>query len=157
MAKAANAITRGTESRQLVVPPSPQPRPGWVYEVVVSVLAAANHPLRPDEVVRLAEQAHGRPIAPSSIRNCLHQAAARTSELQSSDFATGATHCVGSAVSARRRYDQATAGIACPAAGLKAASGRDRPADLTDRCALRDRGDAVGSDRGTPHPGIRHA
>lgn len=35
MTKAAKAITRGTESCQLVTPRPPQPRTGWVYEVVV--------------------------------------------------------------------------------------------------------------------------
>ncbi len=52
-------------------------RPGWVYELVVAVLAAASQPLRPQEVVQLAERAHGHPIAPSSIRNCLREAANR--------------------------------------------------------------------------------
>jgi len=36
---------------------------------VVTVLTAANQPLRPQEVICQAERVHGHQIAPSSIRN----------------------------------------------------------------------------------------
>jgi len=54
-----------------------RPRPGWVHDIVVAVLAAASQPLRPQEVIRLAERVHERRIAPSSVRNCLREASAR--------------------------------------------------------------------------------
>ena len=80
MTKAAAAIVRDKCSGEAVadrVTPT-RARPGWVLELVIAVLADANHPLRPQEVIRQVERIHGRPIAPSSIRNCLREAAKRT-------------------------------------------------------------------------------
>lgn len=76
MARVAAEVRRSNPPRQPVTKPV-RLRPGWVYEVVVAVLAAADQPLRPQEVICLAERVHGRPIAPSSIRNCLREAAIR--------------------------------------------------------------------------------
>ncbi len=71
LADAAAALSRAPADRQ----PSParfdQPRPGWVLELIVAVLASSHQPLRPQDVIRGAEQMQGRPIAPSSIRNAL--------------------------------------------------------------------------------------
>ena len=58
-------------------PAAPELRPGWVYEVVVAVLAATNEPLRPRDIIQLAARLHGDPIAPSSVRNCLRMVSAR--------------------------------------------------------------------------------
>jgi hypothetical protein len=55
----------------------PRPRPGWVYETVVAALAAAGGPLRRQDVIRHAERVHDQRISPSSIRNCLREAASR--------------------------------------------------------------------------------
>ena len=46
-------------------------------DLVLTVLTAANQPLRPQEVIHQAERVHGYAIAPSSIRNCLREAANR--------------------------------------------------------------------------------
>ena len=78
LAKFAATIQRGNGSRQPFARERAQPRPGWVREVVVAVLADAEAPLRPHEVIRRAERLHGHPIAPSSIRNCLREDANRT-------------------------------------------------------------------------------
>jgi hypothetical protein len=77
MANARAAIRHRGGARQSVASGPAPLRPGWVYEVVVAVLAEANQPLRPEEVIRQAERIHRRRIAPSSIRNCLREAATR--------------------------------------------------------------------------------
>jgi hypothetical protein len=46
-----------------------------VLELVVTVLEVASEPKRPQEIIDQAERIHGRSIAPSSIRNCLREAA----------------------------------------------------------------------------------
>jgi len=48
-----------------------------VYELVVAVLAASSHALRPQDVIDQAERLHGHQVPPSSIRNCLRQSARR--------------------------------------------------------------------------------
>ncbi len=50
---------------------TPAPRPGWVNDLVLRVLAGADRPLGPHEVHRRAELAHGQTISRSSIRNAL--------------------------------------------------------------------------------------
>jgi len=75
LTKTAASLARGRAEppldRALVAPM----RPGWVYELVIAVLAAANQPLRPQDVIQQAERVRGHRIAPSSIRNCLREAA----------------------------------------------------------------------------------
>ena len=47
--------------------------------MVVAVLADADAPLRPQEVIhQIVKRVHGHRVAPSSIRNCLREAANRT-------------------------------------------------------------------------------
>jgi hypothetical protein len=41
------------------------------------VLASSSQPLRPQEVIRRAQQVHGSRLAPSSIRNALRMASQR--------------------------------------------------------------------------------
>jgi len=77
MAKIASAIQSGTGSPQHVAQEVAPLRPGWIYEIVVAVLSAANQPLRPQEVIHRAERLHGHRIAPSSVRNCLREASKR--------------------------------------------------------------------------------
>ena len=77
MAKASEVIARTPEHRHPVgrQPAPAAPRPGWVYELVVAVLAASSHALRPQDVIHQAQRLHGYRVPPSSIRNCLRQSA----------------------------------------------------------------------------------
>lgn len=93
-------IGRG-QGRHRHVPAPPELRPGWVYEVVLAVLATANLPLRPRDVIQLADRLHGDPIAPSSVRNCLRtvsgarmarSSASRTARTDSVAFALNNDH-----------------------------------------------------------------
>lgn len=77
MANAAALITReGGARTRLARNASLQPRPGWVLELVVAVLTSSNQPLRPQDILRRAEQLDGRSLAlaPSSLRNALRLA-----------------------------------------------------------------------------------
>jgi hypothetical protein len=66
------------------------------------VLADAKQPLRPQEVIHEAERVHGRPIAPSSIRNCLRGAADRADR---SPRTTKAPHARGLSVVPLRGFE----------------------------------------------------
>jgi hypothetical protein len=78
MAKAAAMIARDRGLREPVARHSSrQPRPGWVLELVLAVLASSSQPLRPQEVIQRAERVHGSRLAPSSIRNALRVASQR--------------------------------------------------------------------------------
>ena len=80
MTKAAAAIQCGYGRQEPSVrqpPPTRSSRPGWVLKLVVAVLADADQPLRPQDVIHRAERVHGHRIAASSIRNCLREAALR--------------------------------------------------------------------------------
>jgi hypothetical protein len=79
MTKAAASIARDRDLRESVAPQSspPQPRPGWVLELILAVLASSSQPLRPREIIRRAEREHGSRLAPSSIRNALRVASQR--------------------------------------------------------------------------------
>jgi hypothetical protein len=73
MTKVAAEIEREKPRSELApdrfAPPSP--RPGWVSDLVVLVLAGADRALSPHDVHRRAELVHGQRIARSSIRNAL--------------------------------------------------------------------------------------
>ncbi len=56
----------------------PSPRPGWVTDLVIRVLAGADRALSPHDVHRRAELVHGQRIARSSIRNALRIASSET-------------------------------------------------------------------------------
>jgi len=55
-------IARDDGSPQSVAGQSAQPqaRPGSVFELVIAALASSNEPQRPQDVMRRAEQMHGR-------------------------------------------------------------------------------------------------
>jgi hypothetical protein len=80
MTKVVAAIQRTDTARQPVTYEPSHLRPGWVYEVVVAVLVAAEQPLRPQDVIRRAERLCGQRVAPSSIRNALRVASQREHE-----------------------------------------------------------------------------
>jgi len=78
MTKAAALIAQTSCSREPVAgPTSAKPRPGWVLELVAVALASAEQPLRPQQVIQLANRLHGRQVAPSSVRNALRLASQR--------------------------------------------------------------------------------
>lgn len=74
MVQTAAVVTRIQEPSQPVARAPINQRPGWVHELIVTVLAAANIALSPEEVLRRAEHSLGRRVAPSSIRNHLRRA-----------------------------------------------------------------------------------
>ena len=72
MTKIAALIARASTPPRAADPPTPlHARPGWVRELVVAVLASADEPLSPQQVIARAERVSGRRLAPSSIRNAL--------------------------------------------------------------------------------------
>ncbi len=77
MAESAAVVAR-TEQRSQPDPREPVGhRPGWVHDLVMEVLAAADVALSPQDVLRRAERSLGRQVAPSSIRNELRRASSR--------------------------------------------------------------------------------
>jgi len=71
LAEVAAAVMFEHTDQRPTSPPSPPPRPGWVFELVVAVLTSTDESLRPQDIIRRAEQIHGHRLAPSSIRNAL--------------------------------------------------------------------------------------
>lgn len=60
MTEAAGMIARDRGRREPAARrSSSQPRPGWVLELILAVLASSNQALRPQEVIRRAELMHG--------------------------------------------------------------------------------------------------
>jgi hypothetical protein len=72
MTKVTAAIERAN-ARSEAAPDrcAPPPRPGWVTDLVIRVLAKADSALTPHEVHGRAEVLRARPISRSSIRNAL--------------------------------------------------------------------------------------
>jgi hypothetical protein len=73
LTKVTAAIQRETSQREPRADrnaPSPL-RPGWVSDLVVQVLVAADTALSPNEVHGRAEFVHQQPLSRSSIRNAL--------------------------------------------------------------------------------------
>jgi len=81
MTKAAAVVRRVGESRPPAAHARASPRPGWVYEVVVAVLADADQPLRPQEVIQRVKRDLGHRVAASSVRNCLLRASTRPDDV----------------------------------------------------------------------------
>jgi len=77
MAEAAAVVARIPVRLQPVARERVDQRPGWIRDLVMGVLAAADVALSPQEVHRRGEDSLGRRVAPSSIRNHLRRASSR--------------------------------------------------------------------------------
>jgi len=77
MAETAAAVARTEQGSQPELREPVGLRPGWVHDLVMKVLAAAEVPLSPQDVHRRAEDSLGRRVAASSIRNDLRRASSR--------------------------------------------------------------------------------
>ena len=80
MRTTAASIAPDHRVQQHAVGVETSPRPRWIHQLVVDVLAASSQPLTPREVIDRAEMLVGTRIAPSSIRNCLRRSATRTDD-----------------------------------------------------------------------------
>jgi hypothetical protein len=76
MTKVAAAINGDRARRKAATPRSwsSPPRPDWLHDLIIRVLAGAACTLSPQNIHRRAELVHGQPISPSSIRNTLRTA-----------------------------------------------------------------------------------
>lgn len=79
MGEIATAIKSKTARREPRTDRNAPPplRPGWVTEIMVRVLAAADTAMSPRDVHRRAELLTGQPVSRSSIRNALRIASSQ--------------------------------------------------------------------------------